>query len=837
MVFNRSLLISVFFLFFGTVGTAQHQEKQSLQKILAELEHRFVIVFTYADANIATIYINPPPEKFNLPETLHYLQQNTALLFQQLNERFVTISKTKPESADICGIVNYSDTGETVAGASIHSGKSLSISNENGYFYLKGISDDTVHIRFIGYRPLDIPVREFVGHPCKKITLQPQFTALQAIFVSDFITEGIDKKLDGALSIQAESLGMLPGLTEPDVLQTIQTLPGIQSINETISDINVRGGTNDQNLILWDGIRMYHSGHFFGLISAFNPYLTKKVTLVKNGSSAAASDGVSSTIDIRTDDQVSETFSGGAGLNMINGDVLAKIPLSKKASLHLSGRRSLADVIKTPAYKQYFIRAFKDSDVTNSADADTLLHTNQKFRFYDTSAKLLYDITSKDKLRISFLNVKNEIEYQESAIMSNSNETKNSYLEQYNLGTGVSYSRLWNEKIRTSARFYLSTYKLGAINFDLRNDQRLTQENKVLDTGLKVDTRISLSDKVGLFGGYQFFETGVTNFDDINNPPFRRSVRKVLRCHAGFLEADFTFGHTNMRMGIRSNYLADFRRVIIEPRFAFNQNFLKNMYLEILGEMNHQTSAQIIDLQSDFLGVEKRRWVLSNDSDIPIITSKQLSAGTYYKKNNLLISVEGYYKQVNGITTSSQGFQNQFQFIRASGGYETIGIDFLTSKTFSQFTTWFSYSRTESTFEFVQLDPSSFPNNLDIRDRATFGCTYQAKNIGLSTGLNWHSGKPFTEPVKAKEIVNNKINYTAPNTSRLPDYLRIDFSVTYRFPIGGRANGRLGASIWNLLNRENVVNKYFYINDDGQLESLHQSALKITPNMIFRIDF
>lgn len=834
---NRSVLAGIFLLFFSTVGTAQHKAKQSLHEILTGLQHRFDIVFTYADDNIAGISIIPPSEKSALTETLHYLQQNTGLLFWQLNERFVTISKTKAESADVCGIITYSDTGDTVAGASIEAGESFSTSNEKGYFYLKGVSNDTLHIRFMGYKSLLIPIREFLGDPCKKIALQPEFTTLQSIFVSDFMTEGIDKKLDGALAIQAETLGMLPGLTEPDVLQTIQTLPGIQSVNETISDINVRGGTNDQNLILWDGIRMYHSGHFFGLISAFNPYITKKVTLVKNGSSASAGDGVSSTIDIRTDDQLSENFSGGAGINMINGDVLAKIPLSEKASLHFSARRSLADVIETPAYRQYFIRAFKHSDVTSAADPDTVVERNEKFQFYDTSLKLLYNITRKDKLRISFLNVQNEIEYEETALIRNINETRISGLEQHNVGSGISYSRLWNDKVRTSAQLYLSRYRLGAVNFDVRNEQRLIQENKVLDTGLKVDTRISVSNEIGLFTGYHFFEAGVTNFDDINNPPFRRSIKKVVRSHAGFSEADFTFGNTNIRIGIRGNYLPDFRKLIVEPRLAFNQNFFRYFYLEILGEMKHQTTAQVIDLQSDFLGVEKRRWILSNDNDIPVIRSKQLSAGIYYKRNNLLISMEGYFKRVNGITTSSQAFQNQFQFIRATGSYETIGLDFLTSKTFSWFTTWFSYSTGESTFQFPLLNPSSFPNNLDIRHRATFGCSYQKNRLGLSAGLNWHSGKPFTEPVKIKDVSNNKINYNPPNTSRLPDYLRIDFSATYRFPISDRINGQLGASIWNILNRENVVNAYFYINDSGLLESVRQSSLSVTPNMIFRVNF
>lgn len=838
MILNKRLLTVLFALLFSIPGIAQEGEKQSLRKVLILLEQRFDVSFTYVDENIEGIFIPLPSKKIDLKESLYYLQQNTGLLFRQLNERYVTISKDEAGSLNICGVLTYSDTGEMVADATIQSGNELSISNEYGYFHLKEVSKDSiVHIRFIGYKTMDLSINEFLGKPCKKISLLPQFTTLQAISVSDFLTEGIDKKVDGSFVIRAETLGILPGLTEPDVLQTIQTLPGIQSINETISDINVRGGTNDQNLVLWDGIKMYHSGHFFGLISAYNPYLTEKVTLIKNGSSAAFGDGVSGTIDIRTDDRVAENFSAGAGINMINGDFFAKIPLSQKISLQISSRRSVADLVQTPAYKQYFERAFRNTDVTNYSNADTLVAKREKFYFYDTSLKVLYNITGNDKLRLSFLNVFNDIEYQENALINSVIETRNSELEQHNLASGISYSRLWSEKFRTSAQLYLSSYNLGAINFDLLNDQRLIQENKVLDTGLKLDARLSLTDNIDLFSGYQFFEAGVSNLEDINNPSFRRLTKKVLRNHAAFLEGNFTFHQTNMRLGVRNNYFPGFEKLIIEPRFSFNQNFLEYFSFEILAEMKNQTITQIIDLQSDFLGVEKRRWVLSNDDDIPIIRSKQVSAGVYYKRNNFLISAEAYYKFVQGIITSSQGFQNQFQFVRSSGNYEAIGADFLMSKKFDQFTTWFSYSNAESTFEFQQLIPPSFPNNLDIRHRVTFGFSYQTNNFELSTGLNWHSGKPVTEPVKMNEIINNKINYNDPNSSRLDDYMRIDFSAQYRFPLSHKVKGQLGASIWNILNKENIINQYFNLNDSNQLESVQQSSLGITPNIIFRVNF
>ncbi len=630
---HKGLLIFIFAMLFAITGMAQENKKQSLKKILEAIEQRFDITFTYLDDNIEGIFIAAPSKKLNLADALHYLRQHTELLFSQLNQRYIAISKVNTNTFNICGVVIYEDTNEAVVGATIQSGNKLTVSNENGYFELSDLSEDsTVDVWFVGYKSTGLLASEFFGEPCKKILLQSQFTLLQEVFVSDYVARGIAKKVDGAFVINTEALSILPGLIEPDVLQTIQKLPGIQSVNETISDINVRGGTNDQNLVLWDGIKMYHSGHFFGLISSYNPYLTERITLIKNGSSSSLGDGISSTIDIRSDDHLTGSFTGGAGVNMINGDIFTKIPLSQKVSLHLSSRRSVADLFQTPTYKQYFERTFRDTDVANSLSPDTVEGKREKFYFYDASVKLLYDISSRDKLRLAFLNVFNNIEFQESGLINNSVQSKTSELEQQNIASGFSYSRLWSENVRTSAQIYLSKYNLGSINFDLANNQRLIQENEVLDVGLKLDTRVSVTNDIDLFGGYQFSEIGITNLEDINSPAFRRSIKEVVHSHAAFLEGNFVINKTNIRAGVRGNYFKDFDKLIVEPRFSFSQNFLEHFSFEVLGEMKSQATTQIIDLQTDFLGVEKRRWVLSNNNDIPIIRSNQVSVGVYYKR-------------------------------------------------------------------------------------------------------------------------------------------------------------------------------------------------------------
>ena len=814
-------------------------EKVDLRAVIIVIEQQYNVTFSYADENIVGAFIVPPSQNLNLSETLQYLQEQTNLDFKQLNKRHIAISKNPSNARDICGVIIDWETRVRISGATVQSKNAAVVSDENGRFNLKNApSTDTLHIRFLGFASLDLPIDKIDDTQCDTIYLKRKTIKLQEIIVANFITKGININSDGSIIISPKSLGILPGLIDPDVLQTVQALPGIQSINETVSDINVRGGTNDQNLILWDGIKMYQSGHFFGLISAFNPYLTNRVVLNKNGTTAALSDGVSSTIDIQTDDQVSPDFSGGAGINMLFADIFLKFPIAKNISLQLSGRRSISDIIQTPTYDSYFDRIFRNTDVTNSSDptADSLLGSDERFNFHDISAKLLVDITPKDKLRIGFLRVFNTINYEENALVDNKPETKTSGLDQEGMAFGLYYSRSWSDRLLTTAQLYYSDYDLGAVNFDVFNDQRLTQDNSVLDTGLKLDARFAINKTVDFFAGYQFSEIGVSNLVDINNPTYRRLIKKVLTSHAVFAEGNYSSlsNATNLQVGVRANYFEKFEQLIFEPRLAFTQRLFTHFYFEVLGEMKSQTTTQVIDFQNDFLGVENRRWVLSNNDDIPIVKSRQISAGLRYQPGNLLVSLEGYLKKVDGITSSSQGFQNQFQYIRSSGSYQVSGLEFLINQRIGNFNTWVSYSYADNMYEFPEFIPSIFPNNLDIRHTVTAGSSYQIKNLQLSAGVNWRTGKPIT---MSSGIINGEIIYHAPNSSRLDDYLRVDLSAKYLFKISNRVGGEIGASIWNLLDNQNIINTYFQVDTKGNLETIQQYALGFTPNIMFRISF
>lgn len=682
--------------------------------------------------------------------------------------------------------------------------------------------------------------RFIVITPKNALELQNTIQRLKEVVITNYLTKGISKTNNGTIKANTKAFNILPGLIEPDVLQILQNLPGIMSVDERISNINVRGGTNDQNLILYEGIRMYQTGHFFGLISAFNPYLSEDITVSKNGTSAKFGNAVSSTIAINNTDKLNKNFNVGLGGNLLSVDGFAKIPLSEKMVLQLAARRSYTDILASTTYDAYFDRIFRDSEL-NSENRTTQLSLDERFLFHDINAKFLYDLDDTSKLRINVMSIYNNLDYNQVFTTSDNNfqETK-SELNQMSFGTSASYSKLLKNGLNVSAQAYYSNYDLDAKNNDVTNNQQLVQENKVEDYGFRLDVSKTLGDDITFNGGYQFNDVSVTNFEDVTNPNFTSLIKEIIRTNSLFGEIEWhsTSRETYIRLGSRISHFGKLSEFLIEPRFTVNYKFLDYFRLEILGELKSQSITQIIDLQQDFFGIEKRRWQLANTSDVPLITSEQTSIGVSYNQNNLLVSVEGYYKGVNNITARSQGFQNQFQFTNDIGYYTVKGIDFLINKRFNDFSSWISYSYSKNNYQFNSLNNGNpFPNTIDLRHVANASLTYNRHNFKIGLGFNWHSGRPFTAPLDIQDNSNSIIEYNAPNGSRSNAYFRTDISAIYNFKLSERVKADVGASIWNIFNQTNIINRYYRLNTDDSITEINNQSLKFTPNLSLRVNF
>ncbi|TLP82127.1 TonB-dependent receptor plug domain-containing protein [Maribacter sp. ACAM166] len=830
-------LICFLLLFCSTNGLAQQVTKKSivLSNYLLELETEYEVKFSFADNDINDIKIIKSTSS-TLESILDHIRSTTDLTITKLNNRYYTLTNTTTIS--VCGIVLDNFENNTIPGATVEiiESNTARITNLNGEFYFDNVPKTSlILIKHLGFKPLFIEAKELANAAeCKTIAMGLSYQKLDEVIVSQFLTTGLNKSIDASIELNLAKFGILPGISEPDILQTVQALPGIKSVDETVSDINIRGGTNDQNLILWDGIKMYQTGHFFGLISAFNPYITEKVKVVKNGTSAVYGGGLSGTLDLQTSNHIPLTFNGGAGFNLISGDVFGQIPIQKNLALQVSARRSYTDFLSTPTYTVFSEKAFQDSQVNSESD----------FYFYDFTAKLIYEINPDQNLHISLVNMSNNLNYLETKEGNNSPNRSN--LNQDNISVGAQLKSDWTDSFSSDLHFYYTQYSLDALTISNNETQQLKQENLVKESSIKLITTYKLKENLDWRNGYELTETGIENRTNINQPPFISNIKGVIRKHALFSEVQFT-SENNKFFGLfggRLNYVENldtFKELIFEPRINLSYELLSNFKTEILGEFKSQVTNQIIDLEQNFLGIEKRRWILSDGTTLPITKSKQGSVGFNYDTSKLYLSVEGFYKTINGINVYTQGFQNQNQFDGEIGSYAVKGLEFLINTKNNDYSAWLSYTYNKNEYTFDALIPASFPNNLDIRNSVTLAANYTIGNLKLGAGLNYTSGKPYTKPDENKPIDTavfpNEINYENPNSSRLPEYIRADASAIYTFRLGESTKGTIGASILNITDRKNTLNTYYRIQEDNTIETIERVSLGVTPNASFRIHF
>jgi len=839
------LIAVIFFSSLKISGQENRAAQVSLRTYLNQIEKTFSVKFSFADNTINTFSITP--QEFNeLEAAIHYIETKIPLDLKKIDTRYYTISK---KVISVCAKVLDNFEQNTLYHATIKVLEQgiTTITDNTGVFYLNNIPKGSIlEIRHVGFKPTFIKAEELEHDgPCQIIALAQNIQQLDEVIIYKFLTTGLEKQDDASLVLNTDDFGILPGLIEPDILQTVQALPGIKSIDETVSDINVRGGTNDQNLILWEGIKMYQSGHFFGLISAFNPYLTDKVTLIKNGSSAAFGDGVSSILDMRTKNTITGELYGGAGINLLSGDVYGQIPFKENLAFQFSGRRSITDLLNTPTYNQFYERAFQDTEIKGNEPEQENIARSEDFYFYDFTGKLLYDISQKHKARISFIAINNLLEY--TALNTNTTENTKSKLMQTNISIGGYLESTWNSNFSTKINTYYTSYHLDSENFTSENDQQLLQNNEVLETAIQLTSNYHFSEQLAWKNGYEFKEVGIINFTNVTQPPFRSNIKGVIRTHALFSELTHASENKKLwaRAGVRANYvenLATFKKLILEPRVNINYKLIRNLKVELQGEFKNQTTNQVIDLKQNFLGIEKRRWVLSNEEDLPITRSKQVSLGVNYDKNKIYIGLEGFYKYVDGISTTTQGFQNEDQFNGEIGTYAARGVEFLINQKTRDLSNWLTYTYNKNDYSFDLLNPTTFPNNLDIRHTITFASTYSYEHLKLGLGLNYRTGRPYTKPQENGNAINtlvfpNTINYEDSNNSRLPEYLRVDASAIYDFKISQNIKASVGASLLNILDHKNILNRYYRLNDQDEIETVESVSLGITPNFSFRMFF
>lgn len=239
------------------------QEKTTLKIALNKLSDKHSVNFSYNDNEVTKIDSVAYYNFTLLKEELNSLSKQTQYNFEKIDVKNYILTNTIVHKKKICGTVINSKTNKPINNIKVFYKNKVVETNKQGYFELESVflQDDFVLIEDLYFQKRKISVQEFKNN-CFTISLEDDIQHLSEIVITDYLTRGFNKTTDGAVDLDTEKLGSLPGVIEPDVLQSIQLIPGVQSLGETVSGIHIRGSTPDQNLVLFDGMKMYHFSHF-----------------------------------------------------------------------------------------------------------------------------------------------------------------------------------------------------------------------------------------------------------------------------------------------------------------------------------------------------------------------------------------------------------------------------------------------------------------------------------------------------------------------------------------------------------------------------------------------
>jgi hypothetical protein len=701
------------------------------------------------------------------------------------------------------------------------------------------------------------------------ITIQDinkNFNLLKEVQIPNYVTSGINKNKNGSISVLPQELGVLPGLTEPDVLESLKIIPGVQSPDETASGIYIRGGTPDQNLIFWDGIKMYYSGHFFGTLSAFNPYTTKEIVLSKSGTQARYGNRVSGVIDITTEENIPKKTTGGFGFNMTHADAFFRVPISKKIAITVSGRRSFTDLLKTFTFDKLSSRVFQTFDANqerNILSKNIDFERENTFYFADFSSKIIYKSSIDETLSLSFLYTRNKLFNKFNIPFYKDLYTDNLNIK--NNGISFNWKKKLSPKLTHNLKSYFSSFDLDyKANYNYIDGfliRKSTKTNQVKDFGLSYSLNYSVNNRASFFFGYDFSSNetlyNLNYISELNIANTKSTIsinqndKGTNNTHSLFAEYLYDNNDWKINSGLRFNHFSKIEKTVIEPRLYIEKKLLDGLDFKISLEKKHQTLSQIVEFQTSRLGfdLENQIWAQVNNENTPLQESLQISYGFTFSRDKWRIDIERYIKKVSGMTSQTNGYNDQTtDFSRGEG--QIFGLDILINKRFNNYRTWVNYSFTKNRFKFLDLENRFFPANHDITNYFSWSHAYKLNNYEFSIGWNYRSGNPYTA-INEFRIDSGTgfptifLDTDNINAKRLPNYQRVDASATYSFNFSKKWKGKIGLSMLNIFNRKNILKRTFTsvptINSNNeiiyQLEEVDRISLGLTPNLVFRISF
>ncbi len=765
------------------------------------------------------------------------------------------------KSFTISGYVQDIDSKELIIGASVivQELKIGTITNSYGFFSLT-LNEGNYNLNFqnLGYEneSLNLILDKNIS---LNIFLKEYVDSLDEVVLSKDI-EDVDIKLP------ILSMNILSGKTirqtpvvfgESDLLKTIQLLPGVSSAGEGSSGFNVRGGAADQNLILFDEAIIYNSSHLFGLFSVFNSDAIKEVKLYKGGIPSSYGGRVSSVLDVYQKDGNNQKFEANGGIGSISSRFLIEGPIQKNKSSFLFASRG--------SYAHLFLKL---TDIENIA------------YFYDLNTKSNFVLNDRNKIYVSGYFGRDVFKLQDTFSNTYGNNTLN-----------LRWNNLINEKTFSNTSLIYSNYYYG-LQLDFGG---FDWESSIKNLNLKFDIKNYFSSKFQFNYGINllYFDFNPGEISPLNEDSginySKLNAKYAIESSLYFDVINKINSNLSIRYGFRFNQFLRLRQQglqsyindnpldydenlrIYNPANPLINSFDNNSsvfktYNNIEPRMNISYSSGNQSLKLSYNRLNQYLHLISNTSS-PTPLDIWVPSGPYLKPQILDQFAFGFYKTSKPIKFESEIFykkiKNRLDYVDGadlvgndnietvviSGDARAYGIEFLLKKIQGRHKYWIAYTiskseqktpgrnRIETGINFSNWYNTPYDKTHDLSINSEYKINNKLKLVG---NFIYQTGQPTNYPNSQYNYMNLNIpNYGERNSSRLPNYHRLDINLTLQ---PNKSKGKIESTwvfgIYNLYNRDNAASIIFRRNNETlKNEAVQISIFGIVPSVTYNFKF
>ena len=757
------------------------------------------------------------------------------------------------------GYITDAENGEKLIGATVFA-KSLAVGSATNVY---------------GFYSITLPAGEYeisysyVGYTAKVVSLKLDKDKVIniALEVSNEIEE-VEVKADAINRIQKQTqmsmneisvrqIKSLPVfLGEQDILKTIQLLPGVQSGSEGSSGFYVRGGGPDQNLILLDGVPVYNASHLFGFFSIFNPDAINHVKLYKGGFPARHGGRLSSVLDIRMKDGNMKEFHGEGSIGLISSKLSLEGPIVKdKTSFIVSARRTYIDLLTKPFIPEEEVEPY--------------------YFFYDINTKVNHRFSNKSRLYLSLYMGLDKFgaTYNDDYSWddSQSKETIDDFLDWGNLIGAMRWNYIFSPKLFSNTTITYSRYK-----YEIENNI----ESEETENGV---TR--------KYGYFQNFSSGIKDWTAKIDFDFIPEPNHYIRFGGGNIYHTFTPGVNQVKVDLEAHNLdtafGSRNQYANELFFYFEDDWKITEQLKVnagfhttaffvngkeyfsfqprisgrllLSEKNSvklsysQMNQYLHLLTNPTMGLPTDLWVPTTDKIKPEKAHQVALGYAHTLPKNLELSVEGYYKKMDGLIeyidgSSFFGNDKDWQNKVESGKGWSYGVEVLLEKKTGKLTGWIGYTLSKTERQFEEISQGEvFPYKYDRRHDVGLAAVYHFSDR-FDMGLVWvyGTGNAFTFGLDQYQLPNgiansdfwyNEVEHIEyRNNYRMPAYHRMDLSLNLsKEKTWGTRKWSL--SVYNAYNRKNPFYLYLDEKEDGTKGFNQISLFPIIPTLTYSFRF